>query len=106
VTRFFLWLLFMGLGLSARAEPEVPSRIVVLSTSLVSPARVVRLQEAAHEAGLPLQVVSAAKDSPETLASALDGARLLVIDAPHISVAQAAAARFGEAIARAPRPMC
>ena len=104
MTRFFLWLLFMGLGLSARAEPEVPSRIVVLSTSLVSPARVVRLQEAAHETGLPLQVVSAAKDSPETLASALDGARLLVIDAPHISVAQAAAARFGEAISRSATP--
>jgi cobaltochelatase CobN len=61
----------VGLGFlapAAQAQQVAPSRIVVLSTSLVSPARVVRLQAAAREAGLPLQVVSAAKDSPETLA--------------------------------------
>jgi cobaltochelatase CobN len=79
---------------------------VVLSTSLVSPARVVRLQEAAHEAGLPLQVVSAAKDSPEALTRRSSGARLLVIDAPHISVAQAAAARFGDVVSRSARAVC
>ena len=104
MTRFFVWCLLTALAFCAHAEPDEPSRIVVLSTSLVSPARVVRLQEAAHEVGLPLQVVSAAKDSPETLASALGGARLLVIDAPHISVAQAAAARFGDVISRGAVP--
>ncbi|KIQ25058.1 cobalt chelatase [Variovorax paradoxus] len=104
MTRFLAWLLLMALAFCAQAEPDGPSRIVVLSTSLVSPARVARLQEAAHEAGLPLQVVSAAKDSPEALAAALPGARLLVIDAPHISVAQAAAARFGDAISRTAVP--
>jgi cobaltochelatase CobN len=104
VTRLLVWLLLMALAFCAHAEPDEPSRIVVLSTSLVSPARVVRLQEAAHEAGLPLQVVSAAKDSPEALAAALDGARLLVIDAPHISVAQAAAARFGDVVSRSAVP--
>ena len=77
---------------------------MVLSTSLVSPARVVRLQAAACEAGLPLQVLSASQDSPEALAAAIDGAGLLVIDAPHISVAQAAAARFGDAILRSAVP--
>jgi cobaltochelatase CobN len=108
VTRVFLWLLFAGLGFFAPVvqaqQLASTSRIVVLSTSLVSPARVVRLQAAAREAGLPLQVVSAAHDSPEALTSALDGARLLVIDAPHISVAQAAAARFGDAISRSATP--
>jgi cobaltochelatase CobN len=104
VTRFFAWILLMAVAFCAHAEPDEPSRIVVLSTSLVSPARVVRLQEAAHEVGLPLQVVSAAKDSPEALASALSGARLLVIDAPHISVAQAAAARFGDVVSRGAVP--
>ncbi|MBJ2158160.1 cobaltochelatase subunit CobN [Variovorax sp. IB41] len=104
MTRVFVWLVLMALAFCAQAEPDEPSRIVVLSTSLVSPARVVRLQEAAHEVGLPLQVVSAAKDSPEALAAALDGARLLVIDAPHISVAQAAAARFGDVISRSAIP--
>ncbi|WP_445289684.1 hypothetical protein, partial [Variovorax atrisoli] len=76
----------------------------MLSTSLVSPARVVRLQAAAREAGVPLQVLSAAQDSPEALAAAIDGASLLVIDAPHVSVAQAAAARFGDAVSRSTVP--
>ncbi|WP_339090399.1 cobaltochelatase subunit CobN [Variovorax paradoxus] len=105
MTRVFFWLLLAVLGFAApaHAQPPVP-RIVMLSTPLVSPARVVRLQAAAHEAGVPLQMVSASTDSPETLAAALDGAALLVIDAPHISVAQAAAARFGDAISRAATP--
>ncbi|SOD27740.1 cobaltochelatase CobN subunit [Variovorax sp. YR752] len=102
---FFFWLLVAVLGFlaPAQAQPE-GGRIVVLSTSLVSPARVVRLEAAAREAGLPLQVVSASQDSPETLTAALEGARLLVIDAPHISVAQAAAARFGDTILRSTAP--
>lgn len=106
MTRFFFWLLLMGLGFLAPAQAgqTAASRIVVLSTSLVSPARVVRLQAAAREAGLPMQVVSASQDAPEALSAALDGARLLVIDAPHISVAQAAAARFGDAISRSAVP--
>ncbi len=102
----FVWLLLGGLGFLAPAHAQQPAggRVVVLSTSLVSPARVVRLEAAAREAGLPLQVVSASKDSPEALAGALDGARLLVIDAPHVSVAQAAAGRFGDAISRGAVP--
>ncbi|RQO47616.1 cobaltochelatase subunit CobN [Variovorax sp. KBW07] len=108
MTRGFFWLVFAWLGLltppAQAQQAAAPSRIVVLSTSLVSPARVVRLQAAAQEAGLPLQVVSASKDSPDALAAAIDGARLLVIDAPHISVAQAAAARFGDAIFRSGTP--
>jgi cobaltochelatase CobN len=106
VTRFFWFLAGRAgrAGVLVAPAPAQPSRIVVLSTSLVSPARVVRLQAAAHDAGVPLQVVSAATDSPEALAAALDGARLLVIDAPHISVAQAAAARFGDAVSRSATP--
>ncbi|MFS2167958.1 cobaltochelatase subunit CobN, partial [Variovorax sp. Varisp62] len=105
MTRFLFWLLMLGLGVFAPAQAQqAPSRVVVLSTSLVSPARVVRLQAAAREAGLPLQVVSASQNSPGTLAAALEGARLLVIDAPHISVAQAAAARFGDTIAQSAAP--
>ena len=108
MTRVFLrWLLgllaALGLLASVHAQPA-GGRVVVLSTPLVSPARVVRLEAAAREAGLPLQVVSASKDSPETLAAALEDARLLVIDAPHISVAQAAAARFGDVISRGAVP--
>ncbi|MFS2205102.1 cobaltochelatase subunit CobN [Variovorax sp. Varisp36] len=105
MTRFFFWLLMVGLGVFSPAQAQqAPSRVVVLSTSLVSPARVVRLRAAAREAGLPLQVVSASQDSPGTLAAALEGARLLVVDAPHISVAQAAAARFGDTIAQSAAP--
>lgn len=105
MTRAFFWFLLMGLGLLAPVHAQqASSRVVVLSTSLVSPVRVVRLQAAAREAGLPLQVVSASQDSPETLAAALEGARLLVVDAPHISVAQAAAARFGDTVSRSTTP--
>ncbi|WP_145758581.1 cobaltochelatase subunit CobN [Variovorax atrisoli] len=102
----FAWLLLAGAGflLPAHAQPQGTNRVVVLSTSLVSPARVVRLQAAAREAGVPLQVLSAARDSPEALAAAIDGASLLVIDAPHVSVAQAAAARFGDAVSRSTVP--
>lgn len=107
MTRVLFWLFgalaTLGLLAPAHAQPA-GGRVVVLGTSLVSPARVVRLEAAAREAVLPLQVVSASKDSPETLAAALEGARLLVIDAPHISVAQAAAARFGDVISRAAVP--
>jgi cobaltochelatase CobN len=106
VTRvFFFWLLVAALGFLAPAQAQLAGgRVVVLSTSLVSPARVVRMEAAAREAGLPLQVVSASQDSPETLTAALEGARLLVIDAPHISVAQAAAVRFGDTILRSAAP--
>lgn len=108
MTRLLLsvWFFLAGLGLfqPAHAQQQGAARVVVLSTSLVSPARVVRLQAAAREAGLPLQVLSASQDSPEALAAAIDGAGLLVIDAPHISVAQAAAARFGDAISRSAVP--
>jgi len=108
VTRLllFAWLLLAGAGflLPAHAQPQGADRVVVLSTSLVSPARVVRLQAAAREAGVPLQVLSASQDSPEALAAAIDGASLLVIDAPHSSVAQAAAARFGDVISRSVVP--
>lgn len=108
MTRLFVWLLWAScaaLGLLAPTHAQqAPSRVVVLSTSLVSPARVVRLQAAAREAGVPLQVVSATTDSPDALAAALDGARLLVVDAPHISVAQAAAARFGDTVSRSATP--
>lgn len=102
----FAWLFLAGAGLllPAHAQSQEANRVVVLSTSLVSPARVVRLQAAAREAGVPLRVLSASQDSPEALATAIDGAGLLVIDAPHISVAQAAAARFGDTISRSAVP--
>ena len=105
MTRFFFWFVLAWLGFLVPAHAQqASSHVVVLSTSLVSPARVVRLQAAAREAGVPLQVISAATDSPESLAAALDGARLLVIDAPHLSVAQAAAARFGDTVSRSATP--
>ncbi|SEF31846.1 cobaltochelatase subunit CobN [Variovorax sp. NFACC27] len=105
MTRVFLFWLLAALGFVAPAQAHpAGGRVVVLSTSLVSPARVMRLQAAAREAGLPLQVVSASRDSPEALAGAVEGASLLVVDAPHISVAQAAAARFGDVISRGTVP--
>ncbi|WP_281080659.1 cobaltochelatase subunit CobN [Variovorax paradoxus] len=99
-----LWLLAWLAAVPAWAQQQASGPVVVLATSLVSPARVARLQAAAQQAGLPLRVLSASRDSPEALSAALEDARLLVIDAPHLSVAQAAAARFGDAIARSAAP--
>ncbi|MGQ3000602.1 MAG: hypothetical protein ACT6R4_41885, partial [Variovorax sp.] len=78
-----LWLLAWLVAVPAWAQQQAAGPVVVLATSLVSPARVARLQAAAQQAGLPLQVLSATRDSPEALSAALEGARLLVIDAPH-----------------------
>ena len=102
--RWWLAVCLLLCGLQPVLAQPSPSHVVLLSTPLVSPAGLARLQGAAAEAGLALQVVSAARDTPETLAAALKGARLLVIDAPHASVAQAAAARFGEMVARSGTP--
>lgn len=102
--RWWLAVCLLLCGLQPVLAQPSPSHVVLLSTPLVSPARLARLQGAAAEAGLALQVVSAARDTPDTLAAALKGARLLVIDAPHASVAQAAAARFGEMVARSGTP--
>ena len=81
-----------------------PSRIVLLSTRLVPPTRLAHQETAARDAGVPMQVVSATDGTPEALATALDGARLLLIDAPHLSLTQAAAERFGDVIARSTTP--
>ncbi len=79
-------------------------RIVLLTTYVVSPARVAKLVAAAEQAGVPLQTMSAEADTPEALQQALRGARLLLIDTPHSSVAQAAAARFGEVVNKSGTP--
>lgn len=95
-----LWL--AGLGpVQAQALPE--QRIVLLTTYVVSPARLAKLAAAAEQAGVPLQTVSAEEDSPDTLRQALGSAGLLVIDAPHSSVARNAAARFGEVVRQSGR---
>jgi cobaltochelatase CobN len=97
-----LWVLGPAIAFAQTAAAS--SRIVLLSTRLVPPTRLAHQQAVARDAGVPMQVVSATEDSPETLAAALDGARLLVIDAPHLSLTQAAAERFGDVIARSTTP--
>jgi cobaltochelatase CobN len=99
-----LALLAFGPATTLAQTPPAASHIVLLSTRLVPPTRLARQQAAARDAGVPLQVVSATEDKPETLAAALDGARLLVIDAPHLSLTQAAAERFGDVISRSTTP--
>ena len=84
------------------AAPTAP--VVVLSTYVVSPARLVRLVAAAQQAGVPLQVLSAERDTPQALQQHLSSAQLVVLDAPHSSVAQAVAAKFGDVLATATTP--
>ena len=98
-----LGLLGLCAGVTAVGQTPV-TNIVLLTTYVVSPARLVKLQAAALQAGISMQTVSAEEDTPDTLQKALRLASLLVVDAPHPSVAQTAAARFGEVINKSGLP--
>jgi cobaltochelatase CobN len=97
---------------AAHAQSSTPSStasthtapVVLLTTYVVSPARLAKLVAGAQQAGVPLQVLPAEQSSPQALQQALQTAQLLVVDAPHSSVAQAVAAQFGEVISRAKTP--
>ena len=78
--------------------------IVLLSTYVVSPARLSKLVAAAAQAGVPLQTLSAEEDSLDKVQQALRGASLVILDAPHSSVAQSAAGRLGESIIKSGKP--
>lgn len=88
----------------AQAVQPQSAPVVLLTTYVVSPARLAKVVAAAQQAGVPLKVVSAEQDSPQTLQQVLQSAQLLVVDAPHSSVAQAVAAKFGDGISRAATP--
>lgn len=92
------WLLAMGLLHSAAAQT------VLLTTYVVSPARLAKLQAAAVQNGVALHTLAAESTAPEALQAALNGARLLVIDTPHTSVAANVAAKFGDMLARNATP--
>ena len=79
-------------------------KIVLLSTYVVSPARLSKLVAAATQAGVPLQTLSAEEDSLDTIQQALRSASLVVVDAPHSSVAQSVAGRLGESIVKSGKP--
>ena len=70
------------------AAPMSAPNIVLLTTYVVSPARLAKLQAAALQAGVAMQTVSAEEDTPDALQKALRSASLLVVDTPHPSVAQ------------------
>ena len=91
-------------GFTAAQAQTPATNIVLLTTYVVSPARLAKLQAAALQAGLSMQTVSAEEDTPDTLQKELRQASLLIVDAPHPSVAQAAAARFGEVINQSGKP--
>jgi len=91
-------------AIAQTSAPAASPNIVLLTTYLVSPARLAKLQAAALQAGLSMQTVSAVEDTPEVLQKALYRASLLVVDTPHPSVAQTAAARFGDAINKSGKP--
>ena len=90
-------------GAKAAATANGP-KIVLLSTYVVSPARLSKLVAAALQAGVPLQTLSAEEDSLYAIQQALRGASLVVLDAPHSSVAQSAAGRLGDAIIKSGKP--
>ena len=108
--RMSLWVLLAWVagGVCAWAQPAPASaaagRLVLLSTYVVSPARLSKLEQVARESGLPLTVVSAEAADAPALRLALRDATLLLVDAPHSSLLQKVAAQFGEAIVQSRRP--
>ncbi|MEO6292961.1 MAG: hypothetical protein ABIO88_10130, partial [Burkholderiaceae bacterium] len=115
--RFAAWLVLAGLmcanpvwaqtGVKAVAttnSQNIVQSIVLLSTYVVSPARLSKLVAAAAQAGVPLQTLSAEEDSLDTIQQALRGASLVILDAPHSSVVQSAAGRLGESILKSGKP--
>ena len=106
------WMVWTSLwalsGLSAQAQGVKPvppvAPVVLLTTYVVTPARLAKLVAGAQQAGVALLVLSAEQDSPKALQQALSTAQLLVVDAPHSSVAQAVAAKFGDVLSRATTP--
>jgi cobaltochelatase CobN len=94
------WLVAVLGTAHAQATPPV----VVLTTYVVSPARLAKLVAQAERAAVPLQVLSAENDTPQALQQALATAQLLVVDAPHSSVAQAVAGKFGAVMSTAKTP--
>ncbi len=93
----------ISLGSCMAAVAQTPN-IVLLTTYIVSPARLAKLQAAALQDGVVMQTISAEEGTTDALQKALRSASLLVVDAPHPSVAQTAAARFGEAINQSGKP--
>ena len=93
----------LGLCGCVAAVAQTPN-IVLLTTYVVPPARLASLQAAALQAGVAMQTLSAEQDTLEHLQTALRSASLLVLDTPHPSVAQTAAARFGGVINQSSKP--
>ena len=72
----------------AKAFPKTDGQsIVLLSTYVVSPARLSKLVAAAAQAGVPLKTLSAEDDSLDKVQQTLRNASLVILDAPHSSVA-------------------
>jgi cobaltochelatase CobN len=96
VTRLFFWLLLMGLGFLAPAQAQQArgfahrgvEHVARFSSACGGGCRRPHARRGAADAGGVGRAGFA-----RGVVAALEGARLLVIDAPHISVAQAAAAR-------------
>ena len=84
--------------------PTGVAPVVLLRTYVVSPARLAKAVAAALQAGIPLRVVSAETNSPAELQQALTNAQLVLVDAPHSSVAQAVAAKFGDVLGAGTTP--
>ena len=107
-----LWLAAMVWTIGLHAQTALPVQVqgsdrapvVVLTTYVVSPARLIKIRATAQQADVKLRVVSAELDTPAQLRQALEGAQLLVIDAPHSSLVQNVAARFGEMLAGTTTP--
>jgi cobaltochelatase CobN len=99
--------LLAGVLCCAQAQVTVPTPaapVVLLTTYLVSPARLAKLVAQAQQAGVPLQVLSAESDTHQALQQALTTAQLVVVDAPHSSVAQAVAGKFGDVLTATKTP--
>ena len=94
--RIALWLTIVhACGVAAMAQDSSARKAVALSNYLVLPSKNSKLVEIAGELDFNLEIVSAETVTREELQQAIAECDLLVIDAPHPSVAQNVAANFG-----------
>ncbi len=99
-------LAFVFISVSKETDGETQAiddtKVVVLSTYLVSPSRNARLAQAARDSKLSFHILSAESTTPDELERTLLESRLLILDTPHSSVAKSIAARFGDVIVKSP----
>ncbi|MCO8121063.1 cobaltochelatase subunit CobN [Stieleria sp. TO1_6] len=84
--------------------PPKSSAVVVVHSYLIAPARVEKLRRAAEQTGQPIEFLAMESTAADTLNSAIADSKLVLIDVPHHSVADAIIKTAGQALQSSETP--